>query len=174
MEDLSPIISGLAGGGIAVLVYGWASRSPETLKAGVLKFGKRLKLMWVAILAIGCVLAYAAYRSAEGQEIAAYGVGGGALVIGIAGVLDVFLSKFVVREESLLVCSPWIGKKSVPWEAIEDVEYSDTFEWYIIRTTGYGKIRLPENLLGVEPFIDDLLEAIEDRSGREKQVQNNP
>jgi hypothetical protein len=124
-----------------------------------------------------------------GWALLVLGVGGTVLVAGhqithqtllqgilisaaIVSVLVAIVTEFTrVRVEwtdtTLSFSSPWTTPRSIPWDEIVEVTYSQTAAWFVVRGRNGAKIRL-SNLLG---GLGDLFDEMKMRGSDEVRAQ---
>ena len=157
MEKISPVLTGLLGGFVAFLLLAWAARgksssdSPESLR-----FSSRMRVIAVGLLAIALFIGYAALHASPNQRVLAYAIGAVSVIWATWFILDVFLFEARITADYLELRSPWRAKRTIPWSAIVDYDYSSTNSWHILITDGYGKVRLSEYLIGVDRVLEKL------------------
>lgn len=146
---MQPVISGVIGGLIAVLLTAYvASRVGKGGKPGELRYGG---VMWA--LAVAClvfaILPVAATFAGNDEEIwakvaifvffglsAAYCFGEAALVRGH------------FNDDSIEFHTPWSGTKRENWINLESVEFVALCSWYTLTFASGKKIRLSQYLVG--------------------------
>ena len=64
--------------------------------------------------------------------------------------------RILVGREGIRTFSPWRRPRVIPWEAVTGVRYAPLQQQHIIETDGYGLVRLPLYLSGVESLLGEL------------------
>ena len=148
---------GLVGAVLSILLLAWALRGRGAGRdEGQVRYGGRMRTLALLVLAIGLGIAYAALHASPDQRVTAFCVAGPLLAGAVWFVLEAFLVKASVSPTHLTHTSPWRGTRKIPWSAITGYEFSPEMSWHVLRTTGYGKVRLSSYMSGVEQITDRL------------------
>ena len=146
---MRPIISGLIGGLIAVLLTGFiASRVGKGGEPGKLRYGA---FMWG--LAVACLLLafLPIAMTLVGHDKDFWAKVG--LFVGFgAGSVYCFAEAAVVRgsfdDEGIAFKTPWTGAKSEKWRDLTSLEFVASCSWYTLTFRSGKKIRLSQYLRG--------------------------
>jgi hypothetical protein len=146
---MRPIISGLIGGFIAILLTAYvANRVGKGGKPGQLRYGA---LMWV--LAVACFgLAFLPVASTLAGHDKEFWVKA-ALVVGF-GLASAycFCEAALVRgrfdDQGIQFHTPWTGTKTQSWRDIKSVDFVGSCSWYTLTFASGKKIRLSQYLQG--------------------------
>jgi hypothetical protein len=152
--DASNFPSGVVGGALAALLMSWLAT--RAVRAARFRSGRyvveyRLPIRLVAwfCLAIGLFAAYAASRASANQRVVAACVSSVMLLAGIGVFLDFHLVHVEFDDEFIYTFSPWRKRRVIPLSAVVGYRYSALNRWHILKTCGYGSIRLSELLSGL-------------------------
>jgi hypothetical protein len=150
------IIGGLAGIGFLVWMLQWVRCEPrQENNNSILEYCKAFKILAIVFWLILIAAAIAALYAPASQKLAAYGVVG-AFSIAIAAIhLETFGVAIRFNDEGLYLSSPWRRNRMIPWNAILNVRYSHSMQWFVCNTDGYGKIRLSIFLSGLLALLDE-------------------
>ena len=163
---MRPIISGLIGGLIAILLTAYvASRVGKGGEPGQLRYGG---FMWA--LAAGCLLLaflpIAVTLAGNDKEFWAKVVL--FLVSGI-GAAYCFAEAALVRgsydEQGIQFHTPWTGTKTEAWHDLRSVEFLASCSWYTLTFASGRKIRLSQ-------FLQSHLSAVEMASTKQPRLAN--
>ena len=154
MEEFRPIISGIIGGTIATIALAWAAGdSKKSLAKGTAIYGWRMRLMAIGISCLCLFISYAAFHASRDQKVIAWSLAGACLVIAVVSILEVFITKFVALKEGLHIRTPWRGTRTIPWQAIGQCSYRPILEVHEIKTSGFGKLYLSNQLAGTPSLL---------------------
>jgi hypothetical protein len=157
MESYRPFLSGLIGAIVMGLLMAWVARaSNEKLEPGTIRYSTRMRVVAVLMLVIGAFIAYAAAHASANQGLLAFIIGSAALGSGLWFVLETFFVYARVTPGPLEHFSPWRGRRSIPWSAINGYEFSQSNSMHVLATTTYGKVRFSTMLLGVDQVVEKL------------------
>jgi hypothetical protein len=134
----------------------WIARGPKEHLAGHIRYGRRMRITSLVMLAIGTFIAYAAIHASPGQRVIAFFVAAPLFVGSIWFVLETFFVKVALSTTHLTHTSPWRGTRSVPWSAITGYEFSTVNSCHVLSTNGFGKVRLSTYMLGVDQVAEHL------------------
>lgn len=145
MENLRPILSGLAGALIAGMLLRWAARGTPTQRpAGHFAHGARYRAVAVAMLLVGCFIAYAAMRASASQKLVAF------LVAAPLFTAALWMTVF----------SPWQGWRSIPLSSIIAYRYSLSLGCHVLTTQNHGRVRLSSHMEGVDQVAERLSSTV--------------
>lgn len=71
-------------------------------------------------------------------------------------VIEFFLVRIGFDKEGIYCYSGWRTKRTIDWAAVESVEFSQSMQWWVVRTMGFGKIRASVFLSGLQEFLAEL------------------
>jgi hypothetical protein len=160
MADLKTNISAGVGAIITTLVLltilRTVRRTPvEVDGKRVLEYDRPMKIVAAVIGACGFGLCADALLAPTRDHTTAVAVVGFLLL-----TLSLCLEFFGVRVEfdasSIRTRSPWRPDREIPWSAVERVWFSQAMQWYIVRTNGFGRVRLHVYLNGVESLLREI------------------
>ena len=108
-----------------------------------------------------CVIGFLVFGFIEGPNSQ------GELVAGIFGMLAFSALVLVLHLEFLRVrieydadairsTSPWRSPRQIPWADISDVQFSQSLQWYLVRTKNNGSLRCHIYLSGLRQFLSEL------------------
>ena len=155
MSNLRPILAGVVGAILTVMLLAWALRGGGQ-NEGEVRYGGRMRALALLVLAIGLGIAYVALHAAPSQRLVAFCVAGLLLAGAVWFVLEAFFVRASVSATHLTHTSPWRGTRRIPWSAITRHEFSPEMSWHVLETTAYGKVRLSCYMSGVDQIIDRL------------------
>jgi hypothetical protein len=154
MEEFRPIISGIIGGTIATIAVAWAANdSKKPITKGTAIYGWRMRLMAIAISCLCLFISYAAFHASKDQRVIAWSLAGACLVIAAVSLLEVFITKFVAQKDGLQIRTPWRGTRTIPWQVIGQCSYRPILEVHEIKTNGFGKLYLSNQLAGTPGLL---------------------
>ncbi|MDF1525059.1 MAG: hypothetical protein RRA15_10720 [bacterium] len=73
-------------------------------------------------------------------------------------LLETFFVRIRYSVWGLLTSSPWRPSREVPWHSITSCRWCGSYEWHVLETRGYGKVRLHSYLAGLPEFFSMLEE----------------
>lgn len=159
-DSIRPVVSGLAGGAVALLLQRLARRAvPKVIgEETVLRYPKSLLVLGVAAFTI--FFAFTVYNALGKNVVNSYAVAvsvplvlataAGWLAIECAGVT------IVLGKDSLRCTSPWRPAREILWRDVVKASYSRTNDWYVLRTRNQGTVRVSGMLSGSDVFRDYL------------------
>ena len=141
------IASGVIGSALAASVVWWlAGRAvPEARVINgryILEYRVPAKVLGWLLTAIGVFVAYAAYHASPEQRVAAAIVGGTFAVMSLYVFLEVQFVRIEFDDAHIYTFGPWRRSRVIPWSAVIGYRYSAVNGWHILKTRGYGSIRL--------------------------------
>ena len=160
MEEFRPIISGVIGAIVSVVLLAWVvkdSSSPSA--AGAARYGWRARALIIGTSFLGLFIFYVALQASKDQRAIAWALAVISLAFAILAPLEVFVTRFVVRPDGLQIRSAWRGTRLIPWHAIGRCHYRPAMEVHEVATSGFGKLYISKYLVG----LDQLLAAIRHR-----------
>jgi len=122
----------------------------------VLEYGRPIRLLIVVLwlfVAVGGGLAL--FAAPEDRWIAACVVGGFFLMVLVLH-LEFFRVRIAYDKEGIGTRSPWRFKRSIPWEEITGVRFSNLALAYVISTQHCGRVTIHLYLSGVQSLLDEL------------------
>jgi hypothetical protein len=146
--------SGVVGGVLATLLMTWlATRAVRAarLQGGryVVEYRLPVRIVGWFCLALGIFIAHAASQTSADQRIIAACVGGVMSVACIAVFVEFHFVHIEFDDQFIYTFSPWRKRRVIPWTAIVGHSYSAVNRWHILKSRGYGSIRLSELLSGL-------------------------
>jgi hypothetical protein len=160
IDSIRPVLSGLAGGVVALLLQRFARRAkPQATGDGtLLRYPKGLLVLGVVAFAV--FFAFTVYNALGKNVVNSYAVAvsvplvlataAGWLAIECAGV------SIVLGRDSLRCTSPWRPSREIPWRDVVKASYSRTNDWYVLRTRNQGTVRVSGMLSGSDVLRDHL------------------
>jgi hypothetical protein len=100
-------------------------------------------------LAVGSFIAYAALRASAEQRVLAACLGGALFLVSLYIFLETQFVLIEFDDNFIYTFSPWRKRRLVPWSAVVGYSYSAVNRWHILKTRGYGSIRLSALLSGL-------------------------
>jgi hypothetical protein len=90
------------------------------------------------------------------------------LGLGLPLFMEFFGVKIAFDENSIYCYSPWVKNRIVVWDEIEEIEFSESMQWWVIKTKNKGKIRLHVFLSGIPTILEEIKNkmAAEQTSGK--------
>ena len=146
---MRPIISGLIGGLIAVLLTAYiAKRVGKGSEPGQLRYGKFLWILAAACLLLA-ILPIASSLAGNDKDLGAKI----ALVVGFgAGAVYCFAEAALVRgsfnEQGIVFYTPWTGSKNESWHDLVSIKYVASCNWHTLTFRSGKHIRLSQYLEG--------------------------
>ena len=174
-QDLVRIVAHVAGslltGALLVWFFRRAQRRPARRRGHsdvrILEYGPALRWLF-PVFAIGFGILYVVTT-----EINPAGIEdpGGKLfwptvlieAIALVGILETWVVKIELSEYGIVSRSPWTGTRQLNWGQIEDVSFSEGWQWFVVRGVGGAQIYLHVLLSGLQAFHATLLECVESR-----------
>ena len=83
--------------------------------------------------------------------------------IALVGFLETWVVKIELSEYRIVSRSSWTGTRQLNWDQIEDVSFSEGWQWFVVRGVGGARIYLHVLLSGLQAFHATLLERVESR-----------
>lgn len=157
MENLRPLLSGVIGAVIAAGLIAWGSRGAEKdLPAGRIRYGRRMRGLSLAMLAVGIFIAYAALHASQSQRVVTFFVAAPLFAGALWFVLETYFVEVTVSATHLTHKSPWRRTRSIPWPAITGYEFSEVNSCHVLTTKGFGSVRLSTYMSGVDEVAEYL------------------
>jgi hypothetical protein len=100
-------------------------------------------------LAVGSFIAYSALHASANQHVLAACLGGLLFLVSLYIFLETQFVRIEFDDNLIYTFSPWRKRRLVPWSAVVDYSYSAVNRWHILKTRGYGSIRLSALLSGL-------------------------
>lgn len=166
--DIPPGVSGVAGGLISVALLGWLSaraarRGAEIVEGRLLlRYSAGIRLIGWLGLAFGLFILFAVGQSTTAESPwMKWGVGGGLFLACLSLLLEFLYVRISFDDEAIYTSSPWRKSRRIPWGALRGYDYSDTNRWHILKTEGFGTVRLSVLLSGLQTFHEAVLKQAE-------------
>ena len=157
----SPIISGLIGGAIAMLMVMTAKKQGRTEgERQYLEFGLFFKVMALICVPFAGVILYAVSQSYQGQEVVSVIVACGFLAAAVFFPYQAFFIKFSYDQAFIYFSSPIAGDNQIPWQHLQKVGYSWLLQADYIVVADVGKIWCSNMLHGYADFMQKVDEHI--------------
>ncbi len=146
--------SGVIGGILATLLMSWlATRVVPAARVRngrhVVEYRLPAKIAGWFFLALALFIAYAALNAFPEQRILAACVGGTLSLVGLYLFVEVHFVRVEFDDDYIYAFAPWRGRRVIPWSAVVGHSYSAVNRWHILKTRGYGSIRLSDLLSGL-------------------------
>jgi hypothetical protein len=146
--------SGVVGGMLAtLLITSLATRavSKARVRSGryIVEYRLPAKVAGWCFLSIGLFIAYAASRASADQLVIAACAGGTFFLLSAYIFLESQFVRIEFDDEFIYTFAPWRRRRVIPWSNVTGYSYSAMNRWHILRTSGYGSIRLSELLSGL-------------------------
>ncbi len=77
-------------------------------------------------------------------------------VLGVPFAVECFKVKVYFNDKEIRCYSPWRKERIVAWDELMDTKFSHMMNWWVIKTTNHGAIRLSILLKGVTEFLETL------------------
>jgi hypothetical protein len=160
IDSIRPVLSGLAGGVVALLLQRFARRAmPQATDDGtLLRYPKGLLVL--GVVAFTVFFAFTVYNALGKNVVNSYAVAvsvplvlataAGWLAIECAGV------SIVLGRDSLRCTSPWRPAREILWRDVVKASYSRTNDCYVLRTRNQGTVRVSGMLSGSDVLRDHL------------------
>jgi len=150
----SSIPSGVIGGILTILLVSWlATRAVPAArfrnKRYVVEYRLPAKMAGWCCLAVGSFIAYSALHASADQSVLAACVGGVLFLVSLYIFLETQFVRIEFDDNFIYTFSPWRKRRLVPWSAVVGHSYSAFNRWHILKTRGYGSIRLSTLLSGL-------------------------
>ena len=71
-------------------------------------------------------------------------------------VIEFFLVRIGFDENGIYCYSGWRPKRTIDWTAVESVRFSQSMQWWVLRTKDAGNIRASVFLSGLQEFLTEL------------------
>lgn len=161
MDVLLPILSKILTAAVvgAATVFLLRTARPAARReggAGVIEYGRGMRLLvvvcWVFVIGVRVLAEFAAGEN----RFVGMCVSTAFFFLVLALHLEVFHVEMRYDAEGLRLASPWRGRRVVPWAAITGAEYSHLWQWHVLKTAGYGHIRLHMYLSGIGSLRQEL------------------
>ena len=107
------------------------------------------KVLGWLLTAIGVFATYAAFHASAGQRVAATILGGTFAVMSLYAFLEVNFVRIEFDDANIYTFAPWRRSRVIPWSAVIGYRYSAVNGWHILKTRGYGAVRLSGMLSGL-------------------------
>ncbi len=156
-----PTVFLLLAAGLILLWLVLAVRGPRAIDVpnvvATLRYGAALRTAALILaLAPPTMMAFVfwffAWRNDVTMAIAGGSFFGASLAAGLL-FLETRLAQVVLTEDGITRSSPWTGRATLPWSAVERVRYSPLNRWFVL--SGAGRtIRVSRHLVGVSIFVD--------------------
>jgi hypothetical protein len=164
---------GIVGGLVAAGLVAWLTRrSKPTARSYngrfVVEYRLPAKVVAWLFLGVGVFILYAASQASADQKILATCVSG-ALFLGILAVLLEFHFVRVEFDENFIYTfSPWRRRRVIPWNAVIDYAFSSVNKWHVLKTRGYGLIRMSTMMSGLGSMSERWQAKLERLCGTER------
>ena len=76
--------------------------------------------------------------------------------LGLPLFLEFFGVKIGFDDHSIFCHSPWRKNRIIKWSEIEEVEFSEAAQWWVVKTKNKGNIRLHVYLSGIDEFLSQI------------------
>jgi hypothetical protein len=167
----SESLNGLIGGAVGCAVLFLLLRTVQPLPARkdgkfVLFFGRAIRFFGVAALCLGTFFLYAAAHSSPDQRVLAWSVAGTLAAGSFYLFLEVWFVRIEFDEQFIYATSPWRGKRQIPWEAVEALEYSERNQWFVLKTTDQGSVRISIFRSGHRVLVKRICRELRRKKGR--------
>jgi hypothetical protein len=100
-------------------------------------------------LAVRSFIAYSALHASANQRVLAACLGGLLFLVSLYIFLETRFVRIEFDDNFIYTFSPWRKRRLVPWSAVVGYSYSAVNRWHILKTRGYGSIRLSALLSGL-------------------------
>jgi hypothetical protein len=162
IDALRPLLSGLLGALVVGVLVARMRRSKAVEHDGVLILRYPRALGYFGFV-LGVIFGAFAVRNARyGSSVSSYAVALLVpLVLALVGVYiaaEVFLSRVIVSNESVLVSSP-LGTRTALWPDIVRIEFVPTSGWYVLYTSEGNRLRVSSLLPGISRFLERAADA---------------
>jgi hypothetical protein len=147
----------------AVMMHLLNSVSPIARREGevsVVEYGRTMKrfviALWIAVPVIALLAGFFAPRGTKREVTFAIWTLASFLLALLCLHLECFRVSIRYDADGLRLASPWRPNRFVPWSAITGVTFSTALQWYVVTSSGHGRIRLHMHLSGLESLLDEL------------------
>jgi uncharacterized membrane protein YfcA len=115
----------------------------------VVEYRLPAKMAGWCCLAVGSFIAYAALHASVNQRVLATYVAGLLFLVSVYIFLETQFVRIEFDDNFIYTFSPWRKRRLVPWSDVVGYSYSAVNRWHILKTRGYGSIRLSALLSGL-------------------------
>jgi hypothetical protein len=161
MENIGHYIGPALVALLVPLILGWLLRSASAKAKKIngiawLNYGVTLKIFTLFFVGIVAGLVAIWFNVEPKDKIPLLFLIGlfGGLTLPMA--IEFCLVRIGFDENGIYCYSGWRPKRTIDWTAIESVEFSQSMQWWVLRTKGAGKIRVSVLLSGLQEFLDEL------------------
>ena len=162
MEEFTvKLIAGVAQGLLEAIVLGlllWNVR-PHAAVVGstrLLAYGLPMKgfvcFFWIFWL----VLLTGVLVSWEEDYFLPASVLSGMFLVALLFHAEIFGVRVLFDSTGIRTRSPWRRSRQIPWSSIVRARFDEAMQWYVLETKGYGRVRLPVLLSGIESLLQEL------------------
>ena len=146
---MRPIISGLIGGLIAVLLTAYiARRVGKGSEPGQLRYGKFLWILAAACLLLALLPIASSLAGNDKDFWAKIGLFVGFGVGSAYCFSEAALVRGSFNEQGIVFYTPWTGSKKESWHDLVSIEYIASCSWYTMTFRSGKKVRLSRYLEG--------------------------
>ena len=143
------------------IILGWLLRSVSAKAKSInglawLTYGVALKaftLFFVGIVAALIVIWFNVEPKDKSPVLFLIGLFG---ALTLPMVIEFFLVRIGFDEKGIYCHSGWRPKRTIDWATVESVSFSQSMQWWVLRTKGSGKIRASVFLSGLQDFLAEL------------------
>jgi len=161
MADLMPNVSAAVGAIVTTIVLLIILRAvrPTAVEVDgkrVLEYGRPMKIIAAVLGSCGAGLCAAALLAPTKDRTIAVAMVLGFLLLTLPLCLEFFGVRVEFDAASIRTRSPWRRNREIPWSAVNRVWFSQALQWYVVKTDGFGRVRLHVYLNGVESLLSEL------------------
>ena len=157
IDALRPLLSGLVGALVVGALVARMRRAKAVEHNGILILRYPRALGYFGLVVGGVFAAFAVRNARYGSSVNTYAVALTVpLVLALVGfylAAEVFVSRVVVSEESVLVSS-LLGTRTALWRDIVRIEFVPTSGWYVLYTSAGKRLRVSSLLPGISTFLE--------------------
>jgi hypothetical protein len=146
--------------GVAIIIPFLMSTVRPTVEAiegkRVLEYGRPLKIFVLVFWGFVVVVFAVALRASVEELPIAFALVGGFILLILPLHLEFFYVRIEYDDAGIRTRSPWRRNREIPWSAVTSAWYSQAAQWYVLETTGFGRVRLHTGLNGLESILSEL------------------
>ncbi len=165
LDNIRPIVSGLAGG-IAVWVMYTYLINRDAIQKGdacVVQYGRGLKITVALLFLVIAFIDYAALHAREDQQHIAYSLAFVFTASLMYLAIEVAFIKITFDSDVIKLVSPWRKAREIPWKSIEDYRWAHLTQWHVFYTKSHEKIRISPYLNGANAFLDKAFSILKEK-----------
>jgi Bacterial PH domain len=123
-----------------------------------LRYGPVFRWLSAALLVVPSAgfsaLAWANPAQTTSDTLAWVGLQAFFLLLGVPLVLEAFGVRHQVDRWGLHYRTPWSRERTIAWEDVREITWSESARWWVVTTYDGARARLPELLDGIDTFLE--------------------